>query len=117
VTTGTYPSAYIANDLQMVAKYPTHQRLRQPAQQAQQLQPRPRYPLVVVRARFWLDMTIYSADDVCLIQSTYRLGSRSHLSFAGQTSSYSSNAGISLSRLAFFQASGVQAIRVANLYE
>jgi hypothetical protein len=100
----------------MVAKYLTHRRLRQPAQQAQQLQPPRRYPLVVVRARFWLDMTKHSAEDVCLIQSTYRLGSCSHLGFAGQTSSYSSNPGISLCRLAFLQGSGVQAIRVADLY-
>jgi hypothetical protein len=82
VTTGTYPSAYIANNLQMVANYPTHRRLPQPAQQAQQLQPRRRYQLVVVRARFWLGMTEDSAEDVYVIQSTYRLGSRSHLGFA-----------------------------------
>ena len=48
VTTGTYPSAYIANDLRRIAKYPTHRRLRQLIQQAQQLQPRRRYQLVVV---------------------------------------------------------------------
>lgn len=80
--TGTCTSAYVANNLQMIARYPTHRRLCQPAQQAQQLQLGRRYPLVVVRPRFWLCLTKHSAEDVYLIQSAYGLGSRSHLGFA-----------------------------------
>ena len=113
VTTGTYPSAYIANDPQMIATCPTHRRLRQPDQQAQQLQPRRRCPLVVVRTWSWLRLTKRSAEDVCLIQSAYRLGSRGHLGVAGWTSNYSSsNIGVAFLWLTFLQAFA----RIGSLY-